>query len=212
MIGVHCLVWVYRQIYPNLILGAFDKLPWVDPSLPPAGPGYIRIALTSFQGLTQVSSQCPVCGMGHLGLARGAWHHHERVSDRSISSCQERTQWCSIASSISQNGLWNICSHLAGLPSQWYDESVMSEHGATLLLFLPPSAPESLPISYSSTRIFPSLDQLDRTSAVRHHDANIGTLRRTTETQPSHWANQKFHPCKWRCLQYHHGGEFEDNF
>ena len=39
--------------------------------------GYVRIALT---GLTWVSPQCPACGVGHLGVTRGACRHHERVS------------------------------------------------------------------------------------------------------------------------------------
>ena len=37
-------------------------------------PGmYVQIALTSFQGPTRVSPNCPVCGTGHLGLAPGAY-------------------------------------------------------------------------------------------------------------------------------------------
>ena len=75
----------------------------------PVCPRYVRKALTSFQGLSWVSPKCPAWGAGHLGLARGAWRHHERMSDPSISSCQwltrmstsgstqgkliERTQW-----------------------------------------------------------------------------------------------------------------------
>ena len=50
------------------------------PRVNPVCPRYIRIALTSFRGLNQVSPQCPACGNGHLGLARGAWRHHERAS------------------------------------------------------------------------------------------------------------------------------------
>ena len=37
-------------------------------------------------------SQCPACGTGYLGLAQGAWHHNERVSNRLISPSQELTQ------------------------------------------------------------------------------------------------------------------------
>ena len=35
-------------------------------------PRYVRIALTSFQGLIQVSPKCPACGVGHLRMAPGA--------------------------------------------------------------------------------------------------------------------------------------------
>ena len=55
-------------------------------------PQYVPIALTSFQGLTRVGPQCPACGVGHLGVTRGACRHHERVSDRSSSSCQGLTR------------------------------------------------------------------------------------------------------------------------
>ena len=58
---------------------------------------YVRIALTSFQGLTRVGRKCPAWGTGRLGLAQGAWRHHDRASDRSnpmhrISSCQWLTR------------------------------------------------------------------------------------------------------------------------
>ena len=43
----------------------------------PGLPRYVRIALT---GLTRVSPQCPACGVGHLGVTRGAWRYHERAS------------------------------------------------------------------------------------------------------------------------------------
>ena len=42
-----------------------------------ACPRYVRIALT---GLTRVSPKRPTCGVGHLGVTRGAWRHHERAS------------------------------------------------------------------------------------------------------------------------------------
>ena len=37
------------------------------PGSTPVCPRCVRIALTSFQGLTRVSPQCPACGVGHLG-------------------------------------------------------------------------------------------------------------------------------------------------
>ena len=73
--------WSRWVILGQTIKAAFDYLPWVDTC----------IRLTSFQGLTRVRPQCPASGIGHLGLARGAWRHHERVSDRWISSCQGLT-------------------------------------------------------------------------------------------------------------------------
>ena len=42
--------------------------------------------------------KCLVCGMGHVGLARGAWRRHERASDRSISSFQGLTRMSSTGS------------------------------------------------------------------------------------------------------------------
>ena len=51
------------RLHAACIVGAFVYLPWVIPGLPRC----VRIALTSFQGLTHVSPQCPACGVGHLG-------------------------------------------------------------------------------------------------------------------------------------------------
>ena len=62
------------------------------PESTPTCPRYNQIALTSIQGLTRVSPQCPACEVGHLRLARGAWCYHERLSDRSISSFTQTTQ------------------------------------------------------------------------------------------------------------------------
>ena len=50
------------------------------PGSTPVCPRCVRIALTSFQGLTRVSHQCPACGVCHLGVTRGAWRHNERAS------------------------------------------------------------------------------------------------------------------------------------
>ena len=49
---------------------------------PPRFAQYVRIALTSFQGLTRFSppSQCPASGVGHFGVTWGACPHHERAS------------------------------------------------------------------------------------------------------------------------------------
>ena len=82
----------YNQyIYPRLF--ASQRVRSISfPGSTPVCPMYIQIALTSFQVLTLVSPKCPACGVGHLGLvAPGACRHHERVSDRSISSCQGLT-------------------------------------------------------------------------------------------------------------------------
>ena len=45
-------------------MGALD---YSYPGSTPVCPRYFQIALTSFQGLTRVSPNCPACGVGHLG-------------------------------------------------------------------------------------------------------------------------------------------------
>ena len=64
------------------------------PESTPVCPRCVRIALTSFQGLTRVSPQCPACRVGHLGVTWGACRHHERA----ISSCQGLTRVSSAGS------------------------------------------------------------------------------------------------------------------
>ena len=57
----------------GLAIGAlFGKtLHWVRsimfPGSTPVRPWSVQIALTSFQGLTQVNPKCPACGTSHLG-------------------------------------------------------------------------------------------------------------------------------------------------
>ena len=79
------LLWMHSRIQWMRSI----SFPRVDPHLPPVRSNSFY---TSFQGLTRVNPKCPTCGVGHLGLAWGAWRHHERVSERSISSCQGLTR------------------------------------------------------------------------------------------------------------------------
>ena len=71
--GIKTPLYSFCRGFNVRTMGAFVKLPWVDPGL----PQWVQIALTSFQELTWVSPQCPACGVGHLGLAPGAWRHYE---------------------------------------------------------------------------------------------------------------------------------------
>ena len=79
--------YIYLEGDFGLIGCILLSFPWSSPVC----PRYVRIALKSFQGLTLVSPKCPACGTGHLGLARGAWRHHVRATNRSISSFRRLT-------------------------------------------------------------------------------------------------------------------------
>ena len=71
------LLWTCWMMCPCFV---FSIIPSAGRFVVTPCNGWVRIALTSFQGLTWVSPQCPACGMGHLGLAQGAWRHHKRAS------------------------------------------------------------------------------------------------------------------------------------
>ena len=72
------IVAVHFDMSDRLVIVANNhlNLQWVRsfsfPGSTPVCPWCVRKALTSFQGFTRGSPQCPACGVGQLGVNRGA--------------------------------------------------------------------------------------------------------------------------------------------